>query len=99
MTQRWRLATGGRIDRSRPINFTFNGARHQGYAGDTLAWALLANGIRLVGRSFKYHRRRGVVGGGAEGPVAWVPAGERARRLRTSCDVHGEACSRDCATG
>src|SRR2546430_6729438 len=81
MTQRWRLATGGRIDRSRPIIFTFNGARRQGYAGDTLASALLANGIRLVGRSFKYHRPRGVVGCGAEEPNALVQVGEGASAL------------------
>jgi sarcosine oxidase subunit alpha len=48
-----RLAQGGRIDRRRPLSFTFNGSRHQGFAGDTLASALLACGIHLVGRSFK----------------------------------------------
>ncbi|RWD42905.1 MAG: hypothetical protein EOS59_25730, partial [Mesorhizobium sp.] len=52
-----RLA-GGLIDRSRTLNFSFDGKRYQGHPGDTLASALLANGVRLVGRSFKYHRPR-----------------------------------------
>ena len=63
---RFRLPAGGRIDRSRPVTFRFNGKTMQGYAGDTLASALLANGVRLVGRSFKYHRPRGVMSAGIE---------------------------------
>ncbi len=51
-----RLTSGGRIDRSKPISFTFNGQKLQGYQGDTLASALLANGVDIVGRSIKYHR-------------------------------------------
>ena len=51
-----RLAAGGRIDRSRPISFRFDGRTYGGYEGDTLASALLSNGVTLVGRSFKYHR-------------------------------------------
>ncbi len=74
-----RLPEGGRIDRSRPLGFSFNGTRYQGLAGDTLASALLANGIHLVGRSFKYHRPRGIVAAGAEEPNALVQLGERAR--------------------
>ena len=70
-----RLPTGGRIDRSRPLTFRFNGRTFQGYAGDTLASALLANGIRTVARSFKYHRRRGIMGIGAEEPNAIVQVG------------------------
>ena len=70
--QRHRLAAGGRIDRSRPLNFTFNGRRFEGYAGDTLASALIANGVVPVARSFKYHRPRGIVGAGAEEPNAIV---------------------------
>ena len=55
-----RLQSGGRfLDRSKPLTFTFNGKRLQGYQGDTLASALLANGVRLMGQSFKYHRPRG----------------------------------------
>ena len=60
MTQTHRLTDGGRIDRDRPIDFFFNGRRYSGYEGDTLASALLANGVMLVGRSFKYHRPRGI---------------------------------------
>ena len=54
----------GRIDRSQPLHFTFNGVAYQGYPGDTLASALLANGLRFVARSFKYHRPRGIVAAG-----------------------------------
>ncbi|SLN56866.1 Aminomethyltransferase [Roseovarius albus] len=63
---------GGLIDRSTPMNFTFNGKSMQGFAGDTLASALLANGQRLVGRSFKYHRPRGIFSAGSEEPNALV---------------------------
>ncbi|MEE8270779.1 MAG: sarcosine oxidase subunit alpha family protein, partial [Alphaproteobacteria bacterium] len=70
--QPFRADTGGRIDRSSPLGFTFNGKRYRGYAGDTLAAALLANGVHLVGRSFKYHRPRGIVSAGAEEPNALV---------------------------
>jgi sarcosine oxidase subunit alpha len=71
-----RLARGGRLlDRSRPLRFTFDGHRYQGYAGDTLASALLANGQMLVGRSFKYHRPRGLVASGHEEPNGLVNLG------------------------
>ena len=72
MTQSFRLPGGGLIDRTRTLDFTFNDARLTGYAGDSLASALLANGIRLVGRSFKYHRPRGIVCAGADEPNALV---------------------------
>ncbi|MCC5867830.1 MAG: sarcosine oxidase subunit alpha family protein [Gammaproteobacteria bacterium] len=65
-----RLAKGGLIDRDAPLEFTFNGRRYHGYAGDTLASALLANRVRVVGRSFKYHRPRGVLSAGVEEPNA-----------------------------
>ena len=75
-----RLAAGGRLlDRSRAVRFTFNGKRLTGYAGDTLGSALLANDQMLMGRSFKYHRPRGVVASGAEEPNALVGLGEGAR--------------------
>lgn len=67
-----RLSEGGRIEREQPINFTFNGRRYQGYEGDTLASALLANGAMLIGRSFKYHRPRGIVSAGTEESNALV---------------------------
>ena len=74
-----RLATGGRlIDREKQVNFTFNGKQFSGHAGDTLASALLANGQTLLGRSFKYHRPRGLVASGAEEPNALMGLGEGA---------------------
>jgi sarcosine oxidase, subunit alpha len=76
----WRLASGGSsIDRSRPLAFGFDGRRYQGFAGDTLASALLANGVRIVGRSFKWHRPRGLLGSGCEEPNAIVELGEGAQ--------------------
>lgn len=75
-----RLSKGGRlIDRSRQASFTFNGKRLSGFAGDTLASSLLANDQMLVGRSFKYHRPRGIVASGAEEPNALVNMGEGGR--------------------
>ncbi|MGB8621789.1 MAG: 2Fe-2S iron-sulfur cluster-binding protein, partial [Paracoccaceae bacterium] len=75
-----RLAHGGRlIDRSQRESFRFNGRQMHGFAGDTLASALLANDQLLMGRSFKYHRPRGVVASGAEEPNALVGLGEGAR--------------------
>jgi sarcosine oxidase, subunit alpha len=79
VTQPFRLPTGGTIDRSQPLAFTFDGRRYSGFAGDTLASALLANGVRVVARSFKYHRPRGIVGSGSEEPNALVQLGEGAR--------------------
>ena len=66
--QKFRLPVGGLIDRLQPIEFRFDGKRFEGYEGDTLAAALLANGVRLVGRSFKYHR-----------PEVFLPAGRKSR--------------------
>ncbi len=77
--QQNRLASGGRIDRSKPLSFTFDGNRYTGYQGDTLASALLANGVVLVGRSFKYHRPRGILSAGAEEPNALIQLGVGAR--------------------
>ncbi len=75
MSQVNRLSQGGRIDRSQPLTFNFNGQTYQGYAGDTLAAALLANGVDVVGRSFKYSRPRGIVAAGAEEPNAVLQIG------------------------
>jgi sarcosine oxidase, subunit alpha len=69
---RLRTAAGGRIDRTRLLSFTFDGRPYTGFQGDTLSSALLANGVHLVGRSFKYHRPRGVFSSGAEEPNALV---------------------------
>lgn len=68
MTQKNRLSSGGRVDRSKPLNFMYNGKSYQGYQGDTVASALIANGVDIVGRSFKYSRPRGFVAAGAEEP-------------------------------
>lgn len=76
-----RLDAGGRINRTRLLNFRFNGKKLQGFAGDTLASALLANGISVVGRSFKLHRPRGIVGCGAEEPNAIMQIGKGATTL------------------
>ncbi len=67
-----RIPDKGLIDRGAPVTFRFDGAAYHGFAGDTLASALLANGVRLVGRSFKYHRPRGVLTAGSEEPNALV---------------------------
>ena len=75
MSQRFRAAEGGLVDRERRLRFLFDGSAYEGFAGDTLASALLANGVSVLGRSFKYHRRRGVFGIGAEEPSALVEVG------------------------
>lgn len=72
--------SGGAIDTSLPLNFTFNGKAYQGVQGDTLASALLANGVQLVARSFKYHRPRGIFSAGSEEPNALVELRTGARR-------------------
>ena len=94
MTQAFRVGGGASLDRTRPLSFTFDGVAYGGYMGDTLASALLANGVRLIGRSYKYHRPRGHrLGrcGGAECArrrVAWPrplhpePARDPGRTLR-----------------
>ena len=71
---------GGQIDRSQTLNFTFDGKFFQGHAGDTLASALLANDVRLMGRSFKYHRPRGVLTAGSEEPNAIMELRDGARQ-------------------
>ncbi len=72
MSGKFRTGGGGRIDRARPLQFHFDGQSLRGLAGDTLASALLANGVHLVGRSFKYHRPRGIMAAGADEPNALV---------------------------
>src|SRR3989304_7167878 len=75
-----RLSQGGLIDRSKTVRFSFDGKQLAGYQGDTLASALLANGHPLVGRSFKYHRPRGILPAGSEEPSALVELRTAARR-------------------
>lgn len=76
--QPFRLDAGGVIDRDRRVSFRFDGKDYSGYAGDTLASALIASGVHMVARSFKYHRPRGIVGAGAEDPAGLVQIGRGA---------------------
>ena len=80
MTGSFRAASGGHIDRSRPLRFSFDGHAFAGLHGDSLASALLANGVHLFGRSFKYHRPRGILAAGAEEPTALVTVRRDAAR-------------------
>ncbi len=75
MSGSFRVSNGGRIDRTRLVNFTFDGQNFRGFVGDSLASALLANGVCLMGRSFKYHRPRGLVSMGSDEPNALVGVG------------------------
>ncbi len=72
MSGAFRLSEGGRVDRARPLHFTFDGRSYVGCAGDTLASALIANGAHLLARSFKYHRPRGILSLGADDANALV---------------------------
>ena len=72
MTQSFRLENVGLINKDKKLSFKFNGKIYYGYEGDTLASALIANGVHLVGRSFKYHRPRGFFGAGVDEPYAVV---------------------------
>jgi sarcosine oxidase, subunit alpha len=85
----YRLATGGHIDRTRPLSFSYDGRIYSGFEGDTLASALLANGVDLVGRSFKYHRPRGLFGAGADEPnaVVQLESGPRLSPNRVATEV------------
>ncbi|MGI9353421.1 MAG: sarcosine oxidase subunit alpha family protein [Rhizobiaceae bacterium] len=80
MTQSNRLPEGGTIDRNKPVTFRFDGKSYHGFAGDTLASALLANGVHLMGRSFKYHRPRGCLSADSYEPNAIVELRSGARR-------------------
>ncbi|KUJ80569.1 sarcosine oxidase subunit alpha [Ruegeria marisrubri] len=96
-----RIKGKGLIDRSRSIPFMFDGVRYSGFEGDTLASALLANGVRLMGRSFKYHRPRGVLTAGSEEPNALVTVGSGASQepnvRATVQEIYAglEACSQN----
>lgn len=76
LRQPFRLPSGGRIDRESTIAFRWQGREYRGHPGDTLASALLANGVRVLGRSFKYHRPRGLLAAGAEEPNALLRVGD-----------------------
>ena len=75
-----RLAAPGLVDRTQVLSFLFDGRRYTGFGGDTLASALLGAGVKLVGRSFKYHRPRGILSAGSEEPNALVELRSGARR-------------------
>ena len=77
----YRLNSGGRIDRAKNVSFTWDGTRHIGHGGDTIASALMAHGERVLGRSFKYHRPRGIMSAGVEEGGAIVSVGSGARRV------------------
>ena len=79
MSNQNRTIYGGKVNREKPINFVFNGKSYIGYQGDTPASALLANDVHLIGRSFKYHRARGILTAGSEEPNAIVQLGLGAR--------------------
>ncbi|MGH8506967.1 MAG: sarcosine oxidase subunit alpha family protein [Stenotrophobium sp.] len=79
MTQSLRSTVGGNIDRNQPLHFRFDGREYTGFSGDTLASALLANGVRVTGRSFKYHRPRGLMAAGFEEANTIVQLGRGSR--------------------
>ena len=80
MTKNLRLKTGKTIDETYKISFKFNGSTYYGFKGDTLASALLANDVHLVGRSFKYNRPRGIMTAGSEEPNAIVQLHDKTSR-------------------
>ena len=77
----FRTPAGGRVDRAQRLRFEFDGRAYEGVAGDTLASALIANGVHLTGRSFKYHRPRGIFAAGSEEPNALVTVRRDAARV------------------
>jgi len=84
MTATFRLNQGGCIDRSVRMHFSFDGKHYIGYRGDTLASALIANGLRLVARSFKYHRPRGIIADGVQEPNCLVALDDGRTNLRAT---------------
>jgi sarcosine oxidase, subunit alpha len=98
MTQPFRTAGGALLDRSEALAFRFNGRQLEGVQGDTLASALLANGVHLVGRSWKYHRPRGIVAAGVEEPNALVQLEQGARSIpnarATEIELYSGLCAR-----
>ena len=103
MSQSYRLSNEGLLNRNKEISFKFNGKKYTGYEGDTLASALLANGVHLVGRSFKYHRPRGIMTSGSEEPNAIVQVNPGTNRTEpnvraTEVEIYEglEASSQNC---
>ena len=85
-----RVAGKGRLSPAKTVTFTFDGKPYHAMAGDTLASALLANGIHLTGRSFKYHRPRGILGAGAEEPNALMGIARDSARFQPNVFVAAE---------
>ena len=98
MTQTYRLKSGGQIDRQTAIRFSFNGKHYQGYRGDTLASALLANGVHFVARSWKYHRPRGIMTAGVDEPNALVQLEQGAYTVPNARATETELYDGLCAT-
>ena len=103
MSNNLRVKSGNHIDETTIVPFKFNGKTYHGFKGDTLASALLANGIHLVGRSFKYHRPRGIMSAGSEEPNAIVQIGNDKAKTEpnvraTEVEIHEglEATSQNC---
>jgi sarcosine oxidase subunit alpha len=94
MSQTNRLSSGGRIDRNKVLTFTFNGQSYKGYEGDSLAAALLANGVDIIGRSFKYSRPRGIFAAGAEEPNAVLQIGATEATQIPTCAPRNRRCTR-----
>ncbi len=91
---KFRVEDGGRVNRARPVTFTFDGETYDGCEGDTVASALLANGVHLMGRGFKYHRPRGVLTAGSEEPNALIGTSRGPGRFEpntraTVQEIHG----------
>ena len=103
MVQNYRLDKIGLVNREKKLSFKFNGKKYFGYEGDTLASALIANGVHLVGRSFKYHRPRGIMTSGSEEPNAIVQVNPGTNRTEpnvraTEVEIYEglEASSQNC---
>ena len=77
MTKNLRVKSGNFIDETTNVSFKFNNKTYHGFKGDTLASALIANNVHLIGRSFKYHRPRGVMTAGSEEPSAIVQVNDK----------------------
>lgn len=89
-----RLTRGGLVNRDRVLNFTLDGRSYSGFEGDTVGSALLANGVSVLGRSFKYHRPRGIMTAGSEEPNALLTIGDGAFAIPKSTSNGCAASSR-----
>ena len=96
MSENFRLDNVGLVNRNKKISFKFNGKKYYGFEGDTIASALIANGVHLVGRSFKYHRPRGFFGAGVDEPYAILQLDRNNQRdPNVSCLLYTSPSPRD----